>query len=269
LSRVLFRISVGFVTGALVLLAVSLYMSNYYLGEQLRLMSVGDTPGARSAVELAARLDPFSPAPLTSEANIDLLEGRIQAASDALGEAIRRDPVNYNNYVLLGNLQMERLGKPQDAAESYQNALEHNPHAIAVVSRYANALLNAGESEEARAQYEWLRENGQISFEDLYALGRLQVRLGEPEEAIQTLEDTKDKASAGLESLDEPRKTDRETFIESLDLAIADALVVQGSYAEAREVLLQSGAEQAPVVLALLEEDPDGYRESVRAAPIS
>ena len=38
---------------------------------------------------------------------------------------------------------------------------------------------------------------------------------------------------------------------------------------EAREYLLQSDAEQAPAILALLDEDPEGYRESVLDAPIN
>lgn len=69
--------------------------------------------------------------------------------------------------------------------------------------------------------------------------------------------------------MSESQRAERETFIESLDLASADALIAQGSYAEAREVLSQSEAEQAPAVLALLDEAPESYRRSVLDAPIS
>jgi len=52
-----------------------------------------------------------------------------------------------------------------------------------------------------------------------------------------------------------------------LDLSIADALVVQGSYDEAQEILLQSSAEQAPARLALLD-DPERYQRSVLETPV-
>ncbi len=269
LGTVAFKISVGFVTGALLLLAISLYLSSRYLEGQLRLAETGDLQGAREELWWAARLDPFSSVPPASEAHLELRQGRTEAAVNAFREAIRRDPVDYNNYVSLGNLQRQQLGDPKAAAESYREALRHNPHATAVVSRYAEALLSAGELEEARAQYEWLWEQGQITFKDLYTLGKLQVRLGETGEAIKTFRNAKSRAGAGLESLGESQKAERKAFIDSLDLAIVDALVVQGSYAEAREVLSQSEAGLAPAVLALLDEDPESYRESVLDAPVS
>ena len=48
-----------------------------------------------------------------------------------------------------------------------------------------------------------------------------------------------------------------------MELAIADALVVQGRYGEAREVIAESSSEQAPALLHLLNSDPEAYRESV------
>jgi tetratricopeptide (TPR) repeat protein len=105
LARVAFKISVGLVTGALILIAISLYMSNYYLKEQVRLAQAGDLRGARIEAERAARLDPFNPAPPTSMAYLELRQGRAEAAAEALREAIRRDPANYKNYVDLGKSQ--------------------------------------------------------------------------------------------------------------------------------------------------------------------
>ena len=49
----------------------------------------------------------------------------------------------------------------------------------------------------------------------------------------------------------------------SVDLAIADAYVAQGDYDEARRVLENSGAEQAPAILELLYINPEEYRETV------
>lgn len=269
MGRVIFKTSVGFVAGALILLAVSLYLSNYYLREQQRLAETGDLPGARDDARRAAWLDPFSPDPLAAEAYLYLRQGQTEAAAATFQEAIRREPPNIRSYIALGDLQRQQLNDPEAAAKSYQGALDYNPHATSVISRLGEALLSSGEVEEARAQYEWLRERGRIPFRDLYTLGKIRVRLGEPEAGIEAFEEAREEAEQGLDSLNESELEQREAFVESLDLAVADALVVQELYDEAREVLSESTAEQAPAVLSLLEDNPESYRESVIDAPIN
>jgi tetratricopeptide (TPR) repeat protein len=268
LGRLVFKISVGFVTGALILLAVSLYLSNLYLKEQLRLAEIGNLRGAWDKVQLAARLDPFSSEPLASRGFLELRQGHTDEAVEAFQEAIARDPANYRNYATLGNVQRQQLGDPAAAAQSYRDALERNPLASTVVAGLGEALLSNGDLEGAREQYEWLREHEKVRLRDLYNLGRIQMRLTEPDEAIITFEEAREKAHADGESLEEPQESQREAFLESLDLAVADALVVQGSYGEAREMLLQSSAEQAPARLALLD-DPENYRTSILEGRIS
>jgi hypothetical protein len=54
----------------------------------------------------------------------------------------------------------------------------------------------------------------------------------------------------------------------SMDLATADALVVQGRYGQASSILAQSPAEQAPGLLELLNSDPAAYREQVITSDI-
>ena len=269
LGRVVFKISVGFVTGALILLAVSLYLSSAYLKEQQRLAEAGDLQGAMNKLEWAAWLDPFSSVPLASEANLELRQGQTEMAAEAYGEAIKRDPANYRNYEALGSVQRQQLGDPEAAAESYREALEHNPHATSVISRLGEALLSAGDLEGAMTQYEWLQDRGKIPLKDLYTLGKTQLRLEEPEKAIKTLEEAKERAGTELESSDNQQQEQRKAFLDSVDLAIADALVVQGLYTEARDYLSQSDADQAPAILTLLDEDPEGYRRSVLDAPIN
>src|SRR5215213_8571899 len=229
-------------------------------------------------VDWASRLDPFSPGPPSAEAYLELRQGRTEAAAEAFQKAIDRDPFNSKNYEALGNLQRQQLDDPEAAVKTYRKALERNPRAVTVLSRLSEALLSAGTSdenlEEARSHYEWLQQRGRIPLRDLYTLGKVQTRLGEPEEAIETFEEAKERADtepeeSSDESADESRQDQRRAFLDSLDLAIADALVVQGSVEEARAYLAQSKAEQAPTVLALLNEDPVSYRESVLDAPIN
>jgi tetratricopeptide (TPR) repeat protein len=138
-----------------------------------------------------------------------------------------------------------------------------------VVSRLGEALLSTGDLEGAKTQYEWLQDRGKIPLKDLYTLGKTQLRLEEPEKAIKTLEEAKERAGTELETSNEQQQEQRRSFLESVDLAIADALVVQGLYTEARDYLSQSDAEQAPAILTLLDEDPEGYRRSVLDAPIN
>src|ERR687885_463921 len=156
-------------------------MSNYYLKEQARLAQAGDLRGARIDAERAASLDPFSPTPPTSMAYLELRQGRAEAAAEDLREAIRRDLANYKNYVELGNLQRQQLTDPKAAVESYREALRHNPHATAVISRLAEALVSTGDLEGAKTQYEQLQDLGKIPLKDLYTLGRIQMRLDSPD----------------------------------------------------------------------------------------
>lgn len=269
LGRVIFKISVGFAVGALILLAVSLYLSNRFLEDQLRLAETGDLRGAANKIQWAARLDPFSPTPLSSEGYLELRQGRPEAAEEAFRGARDRDPYNYKTHEALADLQRQQLDDPEAAVESYREALGRNPHAATLVSRLAEALVATGDLEGARDQYEWLYERGRIPLRDLYTLGKVQVRLGEPEEAIEIFEEARERAEAELDSSDAQQEDQKRTFLESLDLATADALVVQRSYDEAREYLAQSEAEQAPAVLALLDEDPEAYRRSVFDASIN
>jgi hypothetical protein len=66
-----------------------------------------------------------------------------------------------------------------------------------------------------------------------------------------------------MESLRRPLRMQRQRLVNSMTLALADALVVQGRYPQAREVLAGSASEQAPALLQLLDTDPEAYREQV------
>jgi tetratricopeptide (TPR) repeat protein len=132
-----------------------------------------------------------------------------------------------------------------------------------MIANLAAALAATGDLEGAKREYEKLREFGRISTRDLYDLGRIYARTGEPEKAVQTLEEVREKAGAKLEGSSGPRRVQRELFVNSVDLAIADAYVAQGNYDEATRVLRDSEAEQAPAILELLYINPEEYRETV------
>jgi tetratricopeptide (TPR) repeat protein len=263
LSGAVFRISAAFLVGALLLMAGALYASEYYTGEQRRLAAAGDVPGATDAVERAVRLDPFDTDPLEAQSFLLQQQGRNEDAAEALREAIERDPNNYMPYLMLGNLQLGRLNDLEAAAESYREVLRLNPKASIARSGLAQSLIRQDKLEEARKEYERLDKERQISYQGLYDLGRIYVRTGKPEQGIKAINRAKRMASRDLESLDEPLKEQRRDLIESMELALADALVVEGNYGRALRVISESPSEQAPALYELLSSDPEAYRESV------
>jgi tetratricopeptide (TPR) repeat protein len=268
LSRVVFRISAGVLVGALVFLATSLSLSDYYLEEETRLLAAGDLQGALEAAQMAGRLDPFDPEPLEGKSFVLQQQGRYEDAANALRNAIERDPHNYVLYLMLANLQLSQLDDLDAAVESYRDALRLNPNATAASNALAQTLMRKGDLGEAKEVYENLEEEGRISFQGLYDLGRIYVRTGEPGKGLEAIRRAKQEAEAGLNKLEGPFKAQRQELKVSMELAIADALVVQGRYSEAREVIARSSSEQAPALLQLLNSNPEAYREAVVSSEI-
>ena len=263
LNLVVLRISAAFLAGVLALLATSLYLSERYIETERRLFIAGDLRGAFEAVRTAGRLDPFDPEPLQGKSYILQQQNRNEKAAAALRGAIERDPNNYLPYLLMANLQVGQLEDLDAAEESYRRVLDLNPNAYTARTALADTLLNKGELEEAKIQYERLKDQKKISYEGLYNLGRIYVRTGEPREGYKAINTARRQASASMRSLGQPLRMERRKLLVSMNLALADALVVQGRYAQAREILVRSSSEQAPALLQLLDTDPQAYREQV------
>lgn len=263
MSWKLLRFSVGIAVLALVAISVSLYLSTRYLEEGERLLGSGDTEGAIQKAETAGKLDPFSAEPLVEEAGLLQSEGRNREAGRALEAAAEREPADYDVPQQLGDLRMETMNRPAEAAESYRRSLELNSKSSDTRTGLAAAYLSAGNLEDAKTQYEKLRESEGLNVDQLYNLGRIYVRTGEPERGVQTLRQTKNRAENGLQSLSGQQRQQQLAFMQSVELAIADALVVQRRYAQARQVLANSSAEQAPTIISLIASDPESYRQTV------
>ena len=263
LNRVILRISAAFLAGVLALLATSLYLSERYVEMERRLFIAGDLQGAFEAVRTAGRLDPFDPEPLQGKSYILQQQNRNEEAAAVLRGAIERDPNNYLLYLLMANLQVGELDDLDAAEESYRKVLELNPNAYTARNALADVLLRKGELEEAKTAYEKLQDQRKITYEGLYNLGRIYVRTGEPREGYRAINLAKRQASAGMGRLGKPLRAERQRLVVSMNLALADALVVQGRYDRAREILAESPSEQAPALLQLLDTDPEAYREQV------
>ena len=260
MSGIIFRLSAGFLVGVLALLATLLYLSDYYTGEQQRLAAAGDVAGAMEASRKAVRLDPFDTDALQAQSFLWRQQKRRDRAVLALKEAIERDPINYLPYLTLANLRLG-MGDLDAAVKGYRDVLQLNPNAVSARSSLAQTLARQGKLQEAKEVYEALEGETNISYQDRYDLGRIQVRTGEPAEGVKNIRRARRMAAS---ELNRPRMqvAERQLLV-SMELATADAFVVQGRYGQARRILAQSPSEQAPGLLELLNLDPAAYREQV------
>jgi tetratricopeptide (TPR) repeat protein len=260
LSRVIFRLSAGFLVVVLALLAAVLYLSDYYTAEQQRLAAAGDVTGAMEASRKAVRLDPFDTEALQAQSFLWRQQKRQGRAVLALKEAIERDPNNYLPYLTLANLRLG-MGDLDAAAKGYRDVLELNPNAVSAKGSLAHTLARQGKLQEAKETYVALEEVKNITYQDRYDLGRIQVRTGEPLEGVKNIRRARRMAA---DELNRPRiQAGGRQLLVSMNLALADAFVVQGRYGQARRILAQSPSEQAPGLLQLLNLDPAAYREQV------
>ena len=262
MSRAIFRLSAGFLAGVLALLATALYLSDYYAGEQQRLAAAGDDAGAMEASRMAVRLDPFDTDALQAQSFLWRQQKQYGKAALALREAIGRDPNNYLPYLTLANLRLA-TGDLDGAAEGYRDVLELNPNAVLARSSLARTLARQGKLREAKEGYEALKEEKHVTYQDLYDLGRIQVRTGEAPEGVKNIKRARRMAAAEFDRSLGPETERQRQLLESMDLATADALVVAGRIGRARAILAQSPSEQAPGLLELLSSDPAAYREQV------
>jgi Tfp pilus assembly protein PilF len=256
----IFRLSAGFLVGVLALLAAVLYLSDYYTAEQQRLAAAGDIAGAMEASRKAVRLDPFDTDALQAQFFLWRQQKEQGRAVLALKEAIERDPNNYLPHLTLANFRLG-MGDLDAAAEGYRDVLELNPNAVSAKSSLAQTLARQGKLQEAKEMYEVLEEEKNITYRDLYDLGRIQVRTGEPQEGVKNIRRARRQAVAELNRT-RTLAGERQLLV-SMDLATADAFVVQGRYGQARRILARSPSEQAPGLLELLNLDPAAYREQV------
>jgi tetratricopeptide (TPR) repeat protein len=253
----------AFFVVALAAMAGAFYLSDYYTAEQRRLAAAGDPQGAIDASRLAVRFDPFDTDALEARSFLLQQQRQYNQAAGALREAIRRDPNNYLTHLMLANLQLTQLDDLDSAIESYREVLRLNPQSSVARNSLAQALVRRGDLDAAETEYEELAERRKISTQGLYDLGRIYVRTGKPEEGLRIIKRARRQAEAAIDGMEGPLKRQQQQAVTSMDLAIADALVVLGRYDEAREVIEASSSAQAPALLQLLDSDPEGYRQTV------
>lgn len=270
MSGAIFKVVVGAMALAMILLSAGIYLSERYTAEHQQLAATGDTAEAMEQLRFAARLNPFNPEPLVYEAGLYRQQGEADAALQALSAAIERDPHNYSRYTTRAELYAGDLNEPLLALEDYKQAQQLNPNAVSTRYQMASMYLRLDEPNAAREVYEQLRNMEQLSRDGRYDLGRIYVLTGDPEQGRRNLDQARIEAEAELEQVREsPDQTsaqeeeELEQFVLAVDLAIADSLVVEERYEAAREIIVESEAEQAPAILQLLDSGPEEYRQAV------
>lgn len=262
MNGVLLRFSVAFVAVVLIAASVSLYLSTHYLDQQQRLSVAGDTEGAMHDAELASKLAPFSAEALQAKAGMLRSEGRNREAERVLQAATEREPSNYEVWQELGDLRLDAMNRPLEAVESYRRAVDLNPKSSDMRTGLAKAYLSVGKLDKAKTQYEKIKAE-KLDVEQLYDLGRIYVRTGEPDKGVRTLQQVRNRTEDGLRGLTGQQLQQQLGFITSVELAITDGLVVQRRYGEAYQVVANSSSEQAPTIMSLISSDPEGYRQTV------
>lgn len=192
------------------------------LAKARALQASGDLTQARKLLEQIRKTVDSSSAMYASTslilAVIDEAEGKLASAVDHLKVAQAADPTNAERLVVLGGLE-ERIGKPDDAAASYGEALRYIPDyepALAALRamksgaadyELAKVAWQAGNKDEARRLMEQAaKESPTVAWVQV-ALGEFRAMIGDKDGATNAyraalaIDPKNEEATAGLSSL--------------------------------------------------------------------
>jgi tetratricopeptide (TPR) repeat protein len=177
-----------------------------------------DYAAAAKAFEQAAKLDPKSPLPLLALAELAQIRGqpklveehikraldiapgsaevqrawgrwlygtgKLEEAEAALKQAVKLRPDFAGAYLDLGDLYLQGLKRPAEAAQAYRKAVELAPAHPGARFGLARALAAQGKTAEAIAALEEAARLAPENPAPLLALGRLQLAQGSPASAL-------------------------------------------------------------------------------------
>jgi Flp pilus assembly protein TadD len=153
--------------------------------------AAGDLPGARAAIDRAARLGPTEQV-LMARADLALEEGRVGEAGSDLQRLHARDPSDSRISERLA-IQLAREGRLDEAERVLRTGRDAAPgRRCSLTTNLARILATAGRPEDARRELESVRnltatEATSNCRESLALLADLERRSGRPEDARRTL----------------------------------------------------------------------------------
>jgi tetratricopeptide (TPR) repeat protein len=148
-------------------------------------MMKGNVAGAGQYLEKAASLAPKDANVLTTRGHYLFFRKSYPEAENAFKTAITLDPKLERPHYELGDLYLLGFHKPNGAIGAYHDALAINPNDSRVHYTLANALVEAGQLDEAQAQ---LEEASRLDPKDpalLQFLGDFCLRRGKLDQAQQ------------------------------------------------------------------------------------
>lgn len=122
---------------------------------------------------------------LMGEADSAIARGEYEEAEARLLEALRLEPANAANLLLMSNLGMVRfyMGKTDEALSTLNAACEAEPRAVSVLGNRAKVLMALGRTEEAIADFNTILSVDSTATRPLFYRGIFALRNGDISDA--------------------------------------------------------------------------------------
>ena len=137
--------------------------------------------------ELQQKNQPISFAELLQFSRLLITTGRPAEAIANIREALKSQPRNYDLWNMLG-VALRRLGKSEEALQTYDNAIKIDGKNTSAVLNRANTLLDLNRAVEAAAIYGQLVRLNPKSHEFQRLLGTAYVKMGDLPKAVARFE---------------------------------------------------------------------------------
>src|SRR5262249_52383026 len=134
----------------------------------------------------------------------DLLirQDRLEEAGGSLRQALRAEPQNQGANRRLG-MVLERLGQTKEAQAAFESALRINPNDATAHLLLGRTLLNQGLVPAAKVEFEQACRLNPHSAGAFYGLFQVQTKLGESDNAQQSLETFRELKKHEKSAMDE------------------------------------------------------------------
>lgn len=129
-------------------------------------------------------------------ASVDSVDRFVQernwsGAERMLLNALKKEPANPNNYLLLSNLGTvhRNMGRLKEALADYTNALSITPNAVTILHNRASLYLEMDSVEKALVDYERIMRLDETDVDSRYYHGMIALQYGKMDEAKQDFDD--------------------------------------------------------------------------------
>lgn len=161
--------------------------SSYQLNRAERDLHDGDLMGAEARYRRVLDAEPDNLDALYGVGWVYHLSGDTERAREFFKRCVRVGPQDYRGYRGLGSVAMAE-GNVKNAEEQFKRALELAPEEPRVLGSLGLLYLSADRETEALALFQRARDADPTRGETGYNLAEAQLRLGHPDEALNTID---------------------------------------------------------------------------------